>query len=628
MSSSDCLEEAPREPCACEGSDDEIQEAAAKRRRRRIRKRPEAKLRGRPEIVAVVADTCSSEHGVLASLVEPALAASGTERPEATSRFLLIGVLLVSWVLQPLGTAANSDARVGAVKWLGTFHPKRQYARELAEVHYIALDAAICTATAFDEHVVVDGGVPRACSSAGAMCRATLDFAAFFIQNSGPVRDFFFCSLGVGLLLAARKWDCVSWVPSQLRHRAGHRPLQLGPTGADVDSFIKQQRERDGCGKVDDIFVIHARKSQRKWRTDPRHIFRYCEASLRVRDFRKIADVAEGLVKCMWPEKAQDMLNALYADGFTHPGRNVLLRARVRLDFTAMLLSRRWFQSKCWQSQPRRSIHLQVDASPITGREVFGMIWDVYCGESSWLLQLMPLVLLGYGYTTCLDKTMSLLFSMWLACGGDQFGVLEDLLLQVRSMTTDMGVESGIPDMENVLGGFASANNRKTSDSFRLYPRLFPRCVHIHDWHHLWAGVLKCSFGADTNWPGDLNKLRDLCKFFHWADYRDACASYLASKGVVNKYLKSFTASFAHWRYEALCDVFDQLGSLRPFMENDFLHGYVRWHQRQASSHRSHREGQALLAVRNVGQAFHQGCGQAPAMGLSLQLSRRTVSLA
>ena len=153
---------------------------------------------------------------------------------------------------------------------------------------------------------------------------------------------------------------------------------------------------------------------------------RYCDATFNVRDFRRIAAVAEAVVRCMWPEKAQAMMQESYDDGFQHPGRSTLLRARIRTDINSMLLRRRWFNRDRSHSQRRRSLHLHVGASPTTGRPVFGMVLDLYSGGSSWILSLFPLVLLGYGHVVCIGKTIALLLSLWLSRGGGAFKTYED----------------------------------------------------------------------------------------------------------------------------------------------------------------------------------------------------------
>ena len=66
--------------------------------------------------------------------------------------------------------------------------------------------------------------------------------------------------------------------------------------------------------------AIRGRWSKKRWRTNPRHLFRYCDATLHVRDFRRMAAVAEAVVRCMWPEKAQAMMKELYDDGFNLQG--------------------------------------------------------------------------------------------------------------------------------------------------------------------------------------------------------------------------------------------------------------------------------------------------------------------
>ena len=192
----------------------------------------------------------------------------------------------------------------------------------------------------------------------------------------------------------------------------------------------------------------------------------------------------------------------------------------MALGITSMMfLRRRWFNSDRWHSQPR-SLHLQVDASPIIGREFFGIVWDFYSGAH-----------LAGLWARCTDKTMTLLPSPWLSCGGGAFKTFEDVLSSIKSITTDMGVEAGIP-----------------SDV---------------------SGTYQCGFEAGECGPSTLKKLRDLCTFFRWCDCRDECSSYLALNGKSTEVLKSFTASLAHWWFETLWLIIEQLCKLRPFMQND-----------------------------------------------------------
>ena len=86
--------------------------------------------------------------------------------------------------------------------------------------------------------------------------------------------------------------------------------------------------------------------------------------------------------------------------------------------------------------------------------ERFLVRFGTYIGGSSWLLSLVPLVLLCYGHAACFDKTMALLLSLWLSCGFGAFKTFEDVLFSIRSITTDIDVEAGIPSIDNVLSHF------------------------------------------------------------------------------------------------------------------------------------------------------------------------------
>ena len=97
----------------------------------------------------------------------------------------------------------------------------------------------------------------------------------------------------------------MGWIPLQQRFRVGTSALE----------FLSERPRSEG------------RWRKRRWRTNRRHLFRYCDATLHVRDFRRIAALAEAVVRCMWPEKAQAMMKELYDDGFQRPGRSTLLRA-------------------------------------------------------------------------------------------------------------------------------------------------------------------------------------------------------------------------------------------------------------------------------------------------------------
>ena len=86
---------------------------------------------------------------VQSRFVYRALATQLRALPVVATRFVLMGVLWLTWQLQSLGTAASSPARVDAVKWLERRPPVRQTGRDLEELHYVVVDAATFAAVVF-----------------------------------------------------------------------------------------------------------------------------------------------------------------------------------------------------------------------------------------------------------------------------------------------------------------------------------------------------------------------------------------------------------------------------------------------------------------------------------------------
>ena len=184
---------------------------------------------GSPQIVDLIADARCEEAAALSRLVDRALATQHLAVPVVAPRFVLMGVLWVTWQLQSLGTAASSLARVGTVKWLGGRPPVRQTGRDLAELHCVV----------FDGHVALDDGVPRARTSAVRACRTTLECVAFFRKHKAPVEQFFFNSTGVARcvsFIGEDMWTCMSGYVRV-------RPTVLGPLTTqskfDLDQFFR-----------------------------------------------------------------------------------------------------------------------------------------------------------------------------------------------------------------------------------------------------------------------------------------------------------------------------------------------------------------------------------------------------
>jgi hypothetical protein len=279
------------------------------------------------------------------------------------------------------------------------------------------------------------------------------------------------------------------------------------------------------------------------------------------------------MVRALWPEQSQQMLDELMLTGFSFPSKAALLRARPRLDVATMLLERyEWALGMFAKSRGNlASVHMTADGSPNSGRDLFGILMDVFVSSGALHHRVLPGTSLGHGFMSVIDKCMSLLWSMWLIVG-PLMSTLEDVLLSVRSFTADFGIESKLGDVANILEHFAKSVGQHASPNFSKHRFLLPNCVYIPDWNHLIMNLLKRVRNSPLTWPARLSKLRELCAFFRNFEYR-SCFKQSMIEACLFQYandLEHFTATFASWRYETVCNVFVALLRLRPFCEEQF----------------------------------------------------------
>ena len=106
-----------------------------------------------------------------------------------------------------------------------------------------------------------------------------------------------------------------------------------------------------------------------------------------------------------------------------------------------ILLDRRILSSSRWVRYSGRCIHIQCDSSPIAGRELFGMLMDVFFLGMTWVERCLSGVAMGHGDTACRDKCMNLLWVLWLITAPNKI-LFADVLQHIRSFKTDQGVDA------------------------------------------------------------------------------------------------------------------------------------------------------------------------------------------
>ena len=110
----------------------------------------------------------------------------------------------------------------------------------------------------------------------------------------------------------------------------------------------------------------------------------------------------------------------------------------------------------------------------------------------------MPLTCLGYGCVDLPSKMSRLLWAIFLEVGGDE-GLFFEYTNSVRSLTTDMGTESGLANFPDCRSAFlARVRGNESIPAVVEGSFCFPSCLQTPGWHHAWDSILK---DCCKKWP-------------------------------------------------------------------------------------------------------------------------------
>ena len=160
------------------------------------------------------------------------------------------------------------------------------------------------------------------------------------------------------------------------------------------------------------------------------------------------ADAGLDGLKCYLPESDAEG----YAAAAHVPGPSSLERGFKRLDAVSCLLERKRLKN-AMEEDSIESIHLHCDASPVTGEEILGMMYELCwrCGRKELLY--LPGAVLAFGFTRAIDKGIALLYAIWLVSGPTIEQVVW-FLWHTLSLTVDGGVEFSIIKIPDCVAAF------------------------------------------------------------------------------------------------------------------------------------------------------------------------------
>jgi hypothetical protein len=279
-----------------------------------------------------------------------------------------------------------------------------------------------------------------------------------------------------------------------------------------------------------------------------------------VRATRNLSSVASLLtamddVGGMYPVEITELLKKSRSEDMQVPSTNTLERARVTLDLAAMQARRATNVAMHVSSHVVR--HLNFDASPMCGVEIFCVVEETICDGS--LLEaserIMPITALAHKRFGVVDKTIRIIALIFLEAGPSAAD-MRKYALTVYICHTDDGTEAHCVDFVDMIDMFLSSVLAPSSDQVDALRGsfLFPNAMRSLAWNHIWDGatrrvITRLSFYAEYS-----HVAKHLSHFLRNRSYKLVLKKALLDDGepALAKQVMSFSASFAKWRWGTL----------------------------------------------------------------------------
>lgn len=123
---------------------------------------------------------------------------------------------------------------------------------------------------------------------------------------------------------------------------------------------------------------------------------------------------------------------------------------------------------------------------------------------------------------------------------------------EVRGHTVDMGAESLVGNMPDVISAYLVREGLKVGDvSVDLSSYMFPNSITVPGHSHLCDTILRAALWSLPFYPEYLQIARGACIFLRNRSNRSALVQALREKGLVEQAssMEHFSARFAAWRF-------------------------------------------------------------------------------
>ena len=197
-----------------------------------------------------------------------------------------------------------------------------------------------------------------------------------------------------------------------------------------------------------------------------------------------------------------------------------------------------------------------LDSSPSpNGYEFFGGVLEIYRNGVCIYSWPLPIVSLGYGFTSLMDKVFAFLHMVYLLAGPRR-ETMQDFLKRVRLFISDWGTEAAMYRVPDFFPLFVAWANNQDCAEMQADPnsRLMDECCFIPGWMHIWANLVKDYCYRFFWFPSWLKCLKGVVKLLGKRMYKEAVKLWLVQQKQYEHVpaVSSFSASFAKWRWQTL----------------------------------------------------------------------------
>jgi hypothetical protein len=203
------------------------------------------------------------------------------------------------------------------------------------------------------------------------------------------------------------------------------------------------------------------------------------------------------------------------------------------------------------------NLHLYCDALPQwRGLETYAASFDLREVSGEITRRLCPVIALERDMLNAIAKTVGLLWQIVLVVGLD-FPAVRRVCNRISSLTTDFGVERWIADQPDWLDVFFEFVGAKPRGDIPNQTWMFPRCMSMPGWRHVWDGIIKRGCNSLVWWPIWFDQFKGLVKFLRTAMYADELDRWLIHRGllgIASMIRKTSIKGFAKWRWGTLKD--------------------------------------------------------------------------